>query len=56
LEVLYWLPKLDRNVQRDKEHWKKLNEMGWNVLVVWECETVDARKLEKNIRRFLVKD
>jgi len=52
----YWLPKLDRNVQRDKEHRKNLNRMGWKVLVVWECETVDTLKLQKKIRRFLVMD
>ncbi len=42
--VEYWIPKINRNVERDKESYKKLLEMGWRVLVVWECE------LKKNVR------
>ena len=34
----YWIPKISRNVQRDKEHYQKLQEDGWNVIVVWECQ------------------
>lgn len=35
----YWNKKLDRNIERDKENINKLHELGWNVLVIWECET-----------------
>ena len=34
----YWGPKIQRNVERDKENYKKLRDTGWNVMVVWECE------------------
>lgn len=34
----YWLPKLKRNVQRAEENEKKLKEMGWKIITVWECE------------------
>lgn len=34
----YWEPKLRRNVERDQENIRKLNELGWRTLVVWECE------------------
>lgn len=34
----YWLPKLERNKQRDKENIDKLQALGWNVIVIWECE------------------
>ncbi|GBF26731.1 very short patch repair protein [bacterium MnTg02] len=49
----YWGPKLDRNVQRDKSRRKQLTKMGWNVLVVWECETVKLDRLHKRIVDFL---
>lgn len=42
----YWNRKLDRNMERDREHYEKLRELGWRVIVVWECETKD-----KNIPR-----
>lgn len=34
----YWLPKLERNVSRFYENEKLLKEMGWKVIIVWECE------------------
>ncbi len=34
----YWIPKITRNVERDAENYQKLAELGWKVLVVWECE------------------
>ncbi len=34
----FWKEKIDRNVSRDREENAKLQEMGWKVLVVWECE------------------
>src|SRR5947209_18206995 len=34
----YWVPKLSRNRQRDRESRQKLRKLGWKVLVVWECE------------------
>lgn len=34
----YWSAKLSRNVERDKKNQALLREMGWNVLVIWECE------------------
>ena len=36
--VEYWRPKLNRNVERDKEHYMILEDMGWRVFVVWECQ------------------
>lgn len=34
----YWREKLDRNKKRDAENIRKLENMGWNVITVWECE------------------
>ena len=34
----YWIDKFNRNIENDKKHKKQLEEMGWNVIVVWECE------------------
>jgi DNA mismatch endonuclease (patch repair protein) len=41
----YWNKKLDRTLERDKENIKKLKELGYKVLVIWECET-RKKKLE----------
>lgn len=34
----YWVPKLERNVQRDEETARKLTEGGWHVIIIWECQ------------------
>ena len=33
----YWDRKLDGNVARDLRNQAKLLELGWSVLIVWEC-------------------
>ena len=34
----YWIPKIERNIARDKQNNKKLFETGWVVLRFWESE------------------
>ena len=34
----FWLNKINTNVERDKHKQEALKELGWNVIVVWECE------------------
>jgi DNA mismatch endonuclease (patch repair protein) len=49
----YWGPKLERNRQRDKMNVAKLKELGWHVLVVWECEIGKRELVLEKLRRFL---
>ncbi len=49
----YWAPKLEKNRLRDIETRAKLEELGWDVLVVWECETEEAAGLPGRIMSFL---
>ena len=34
----FWVAKIRRNKERDKEEQRKLAEMGWHCITVWECE------------------
>jgi len=34
----YWIPKIERNMQRDRENNQKLKELGYTVLRFWEHE------------------
>lgn len=36
--VEFWDIKLHRNKERDSKNVEKLSHLGWEVLVVWECE------------------
>ncbi len=49
----FWVPKLEKNRLRDIENQVKLRELGWNVLVVWECEVDEAAGLPGRIMSFL---
>lgn len=49
----YWMPKLQRNRDRDETNRAALISAGWNVLVVWECDTRDEGQLADTIRNFL---
>lgn len=49
----YWGPKLRRNVERDTEAAAALARLGWQVLVVWECECRDPVGLGERLKRYL---
>ena len=34
----YWKPKILRNAERDQENRRRLEELGWRVITIWECE------------------
>jgi DNA mismatch endonuclease (patch repair protein) len=35
----FWVQKFAQNVKRDKANQKVLRQLGWEVIIVWECET-----------------
>jgi DNA mismatch endonuclease (patch repair protein) len=49
----YWTPKLERNRRRDEASIARLHELGWRVLVVWECEITNRKRLKKRLVKFL---
>lgn len=49
----YWIGKIRRNVERDALNQAKLASLGWDVLVIWECETKDSESLSNSIHRFV---
>ncbi len=49
----YWIPKLERNKQRDATAVSGLRQLGWKTHVVWECEIADETRLSDSILNFL---
>lgn len=49
----FWLPKLEGNRARDKRNVAALHEMGWGVLVIWQCELRNDTGTVTRIRQFL---
>ena len=50
----YWNEKFRRNIERDEETRKRLEESGWKVLVIWECETKTREHVEAFLSRNLL--
>lgn len=51
--VGFWSRKLSKNRERDMQTKQALESMGWQVLIVWECQTKDEHSLEESLRAFL---
>lgn len=49
----YWINKLLANQARDVATIEKLNNLGWHVMVIWQCELKDADYLKARIDKFL---
>ena len=49
----YWEKKLKRNTERDLENQTDLARMGWEVLIIWECELRRIEHLCEKIKVFL---
>ena len=49
----YWADKFERNMERDARKEAELKSLGWSVLIVWECETVDNDKLADRLAAYL---
>ena len=45
----FWVAKIRRNQERDRENYRVLQENGWQVIMVWECQ-LTATKLEHTMR------
>jgi DNA mismatch endonuclease (patch repair protein) len=49
----FWIPKLEGNRERDLRKAGELDALGWQSLVIWECELRDTTSIENRIRTFL---
>lgn len=47
--VDFWTRKFDRNVERDRQALTRLKELGWNPLVIWECECDESEAIAQRL-------
>ena len=45
----FWNAKFEENTARDNRNYAQLEELGWKVVVIWECEAKDIEKLIKKL-------
>jgi DNA mismatch endonuclease (patch repair protein) len=49
----YWNKKLDENISRDKRKEGELSQLGWRVVIVWQCETSQVESLSEKLKKLL---
>jgi len=49
----YWNRKFDENIERDINKIEGLEALGWNVLVVWQCELKDESTLSEKLKSII---
>ena len=40
----FWVAKIRRNKERDMEEQRRLAEMGWHCITVWECDLKPSKR------------
>jgi DNA mismatch endonuclease (patch repair protein) len=49
----YWQKKIARNQARDSKNIAALQTMGWDILIIWECQIKDETSLRQRLSAFL---
>ena len=49
----FWENKFKANVKRDKEIQEKIKNIGWQSVVIWECETKNIDDLKEKLIDFI---
>lgn len=51
----YWIPKIERNIARDRKHNRKLKNSGWQVIRFWQQQVIKdlpgcIQKIKKSLK------
>jgi len=49
----FWKKKLDGNIERDKRKRRELRRLGWEYLIIWQCELRRPDRVRRKLDRFL---
>lgn len=49
----YWEKKIKGNVKRDGLHQSSLRRLGWDILIIWECQMKNRNALARRLGLFL---
>lgn len=47
--IEFWERKFLKNIENDKNAYQALSDLGWKVIVIWECEVSDMAALKEKI-------
>lgn len=49
----FWLLKIEKNKERDRYNIQQMNLLGWDTLVIWQCELNQKDQLSTRLTAFL---
>lgn len=49
----FWETKFQQNVERDRRVCDELQAMGWDFMIIWECQTKDETLIAEQVDAFL---
>ena len=52
-KIEYWGRKIELNRERDVRNTQQLMQLGWEVLVLWQCQLKDTCAVTKQLVQFL---
>lgn len=47
----YWNDKFEKNIERDARNKAELENLGWRVMTIWECELKDMENLRDKLKQ-----
>lgn len=50
----FWQSKFESNIKRDQIVMKNLRELGWNPIIIWECQTENPDQLNNFINNLAI--
>lgn len=51
--VEFWQQKFDANMARDERNYRILQEAGWQVIVLWQCQ-LSSQLLENTMQQVAI--
>lgn len=49
----FWETKIGNTIERDKNNYSKLSDLGWKVIVVWQCELKNKELKEARLSNLI---
>ncbi|MCT3777763.1 DNA mismatch endonuclease Vsr [Elizabethkingia anophelis] len=49
----FWEKKISKNIIRDSDNYGELKNLGWNIVIIWECEINNKANREINFSKLL---
>lgn len=49
----FWKSKIGRTIKRDQENFLALSDLGWKVIVIWQCELKNKEFKESRLMKLV---